>query len=65
MKREYVIGGNGSEKTNLSLDPEVKALGKKIAKSRYKTSLSGLFEKLILAESKRKRGIAHLQKAAA
>jgi hypothetical protein len=64
MKRQYIIGGNGS-KTNLYLDPHLKAEGKRIAKNRYKTSLSGLVEMLILAESKRKRGIAHLVKEAA
>jgi len=54
-----VTGGNG-EKTNLYLDPAVKKTGKQLAQSRYGTSLSRLVELLIVAESKRKRGIAHL-----
>lgn len=55
MKRDYVSGGNGV-KTNLYINPEIKALGKKLAKVK-KISLSNLFELLVVADSKRRRGV--------
>jgi organic radical activating enzyme len=60
MPKEPVL--TGGEPTNLYLPKELKKAAKKAAATHYSRSmsLSELVQRLLVAELKRKRGIAHL-----
>ena len=53
--------GRKGSSTNLYFADEIREKGAKLAKERYGLSLSSLVGRLILAELKRKRGIAHMR----
>lgn len=58
MPNEPILKDGGP--TNIYLPKELKERAKALAKERYKTSLSSMIQSLLVAEIKRKRGIAHL-----